>query len=258
MITSDNLNKIVDFLCEYASRLMSCGVHTSRVVRNTQRVARSQGVWITIQVFRRHITMTVSVEETGQCVTRLVQVPKAPISFSRNSALSSLSWLAYDNKPSLDVLKEKYQQILEKPKLPPFLVLVLASLANMSFCQLFGGGFLAMMIVLTGTAIGFYLKQKMGQWKSNLFTTFIMSSFVASLFCAVLSNYLLGPEQIVIVMSTSILYLIPGVPLVNGVIDIIEGHIMIGVSRLVDATLLIFSIAVGLGTTLAIFKDSLL
>ena len=59
-------------------------------------------------------------------------------------------------------------------------------------------------------------------------------------------------------MSTSVLYLIPGVPLVNGVIDIIEGHIMIGASRLIDAMLLIFSIAVGLGFTLSIFHDSLL
>lgn len=258
MMTNDNLNDITDFLCEYSSRLMACGVHTSRVVRNTQRVARSQGVWITILIFRHHITMTASIDGTNNYVTRLVKVPKSPISFSRNSALSSLSWLAYDNKPSLAEIKEKYQQVLDKPKLSPYLVLVLASLANMSFCKLFGGGFEAMMIVLICTAIGFYLKQKMGQWKSNVFSIFMMSSFVASVLCATASNYFLDSEQIVIAMSTSILYLIPGVPLVNGVIDIIEGHIMIGASRLIDATLLIFSIAVGLGMTLAIFHDSLL
>ncbi|MFA6831652.1 MAG: threonine/serine exporter family protein [Bacteroidaceae bacterium] len=258
MITNDNLNEILDFLCEYASRLMSCGVHTSRVVRNTQRIARSQGIWIAIQVFRRHITISASVEGSKSYVTRLVQVPKAPISFSRNSSLSSLSWLAYDNHPTLDELKEKYAIILEKPKLSPYLVLVLVSLANMSFCKLFGGEFEAMMIVLVCTAIGFFLKQKMGQWKSNAFSTFIMSSFVASVLCAAASNYLLNSEQTLIAMSTSILYLIPGVPLVNGVIDIIEGHILIGSSRLIDAMLLIFSIAVGLGMTLSIFHDSLL
>jgi len=258
MTTNENINEVVDFLCEYASRLLSCGVHTSRVVRNTQRIAHSQNMWVTLEIFRSHITLTASIRGTNHYVTRLVEVPKAPISFSRNSALSSLSWIAYDNDPSLDELKEKYQQILEKPKLSPYLVLLLVALANMSFCKLFGGNPMAMAIVFLGTALGFFLKQKMGQWKSNTFSTFILSAFVASVFCATVANYFLNPEQTVIAMSTSVLYLIPGVPLVNGVIDIIEGHIMIGASRLIDAMLLIFSIAVGLGFTLSIFHDSLL
>jgi len=242
MTTNENINEVVDFLCEYASRLLSCGVHTSRVVRNTQRIAHSQNMWVTLEIFRSHITLTASIRGTNHYVTRLVEVPKAPISFSRNSALSSLS----------------YQQILEKPKLSPYLVLLLVALANMSFCKLFGGNPMAMAIVFLGTALGFFLKQKMGQWKSNTFSTFILSAFVASVFCATVANYFLNPEQTVIAMSTSVLYLIPGVPLVNGVIDIIEGHIMIGASRLIDAMLLIFSIAVGLGFTLSIFHDSLL
>ena len=47
-------------------------------------------------------------------------------------------------------------------------------------------------------------------------------------------------------------------PLINGVIDIVEGHVLIGMSRLVNATLLIICIAVGLSATLLMVKDSLL
>ena len=50
----------------------------------------------------------------------------------------------------------------------------------------------------------------------------------------------------------------PGVPLINGVIDIVEGHILIGFSRLINALLLIVCIAVGLSATLMIVKNSLL
>ncbi|WP_418406410.1 threonine/serine exporter family protein, partial [Alistipes putredinis] len=53
-------------------------------------------------------------------------------------------------------------------------------------------------------------------------------------------------------------FLVPGVPLINGVIDIVEGHILIGCSRLINALLLIVCIAVGLSATLMIVKNSLL
>ena len=52
--------------------------------------------------------------------------------------------------------------------------------------------------------------------------------------------------------------LVPGVPLINGVIDIVEGHILIGCSRLINALLLIICIAIGLSATLLMVKDGLL
>lgn len=59
-------------------------------------------------------------------------------------------------------------------------------------------------------------------------------------------------------LATSVLFLIPGVPLINGVIDIVEGHVLIGCSRLIGALLLILCIAVGLSVTLLMVKGSLL
>jgi len=55
-----------------------------------------------------------------------------------------------------------------------------------------------------------------------------------------------------------VLFLVPGVPLINGVIDIVEGHVLIGCSRLIGALLLILCIAVGLSVTLLMVKGSLL
>ncbi|WP_296004102.1 threonine/serine exporter family protein, partial [uncultured Alistipes sp.] len=61
-----------------------------------------------------------------------------------------------------------------------------------------------------------------------------------------------------IALATSPLFLVPGVPLINGVIDIMEGHVLMGGSRLVNALLQIVCIAVGLSATLLMVKDSLL
>ena len=47
-------------------------------------------------------------------------------------------------------------------------------------------------------------------------------------------------------------------PLINGVIDIVEGHILNGIARLTSALMLIVCIAVGLSGTLMIVKSALL
>ena len=59
-------------------------------------------------------------------------------------------------------------------------------------------------------------------------------------------------------MATSVLFLIPGGPLINGVIDIVEGHVLNGIARLTSALMLIVCIAIGLSATLMIVHSGLL
>ncbi len=257
------LPAVAHFLGDYAGHLLGCGVHTSRVVRNSKRIAESFNMDVTVTTLMR--TMTVSVkpknlvkDEDGKesAYTIVLDVPTGPILFAHNANLSALSWDALDQKLSLDVLRERFEKIKALPLINPWVILLLASLANMSFCKLFGGGAIAMGIVFIATAIGFRCRQLMIKWKLNHYMVFILSAFIASMLCA--SSFTITPADSEIVMITSVLYLIPGVPLVNGVVDIIEGFTLVGVARLIKALLLILSLAVGLGATLMIFKNSLL
>ena len=52
--------------------------------------------------------------------------------------------------------------------------------------------------------------------------------------------------------------LIPGIPLINAMLDILDGHVLMGVSRLIQASTLIICIALGLATTMLLMGvDSL-
>ena len=173
-----------------------------------------------------------------------------------NADLSALSWAAYDNDMSLDAIRHKFEEIVAKPKMNPWFVLFMAALANASFCRLFGGDIWAMLIVFTSTLVGFFTRQHLTRRGVNHYIVFIVSAFVASL-CAS-SALALGLNTAEIALATSVLYLVPGVPLINGVIDITDGHIQIGISRLVNALMLIVCIAIGMSATLMLVKDSLL
>ena len=185
----------------------------------------------------------------------MVRIPALPVSFERNSDLSALSWDALDERLPLAEVRRRFGELIDKPRIDPIFVLLTVGLANASFCRLFGGDWTAIGIVFTATLVGYAVKQRMQAHGVNHFLIFIGSAFTASLCASAALRFDCTAE---IALATSPLFLVPGVPLINGVIDIVEGHILIGFSRLINALLLIICIAVGLAATLLMVKDSLL
>lgn len=255
MKTKRELIETLDFVAEYATYLLGSGVHTSRAIRNSQRIGASQGIDIYLTSFQRSTILTAHDTESGEAMTRVVRIPALPISFERNSDLSALSWDAIDQKLPLDEIRRRYEALTAKPRMDPIFVLLTVGMANASFCRLFGGDWTAVGIVFTSTLVGFAAKQRMQAHGVNHFLIFILSAFMASLCATAALRFDCTAE---IALATSPLYLVPGVPLINGVIDIVEGHILVGCSRLINALLLIICIAVGLSATLLMVKNSLL
>lgn len=244
-----NLEEILDFLEEYTRRLLGSGVHTSRVIRNAMRIATSQGTDLNIFVTVRCIIMTLRHVRSHHTLTRVVAIPALPISFELNSDLSALSWDACDESLSLPQIRERYDAIVAKPHRPAWLVTLLLSLANGAFCRLFQGDWTAVLCVIVATAIGVTVKSSLLRMRVNTYFAVALAAFTASM-CASVS--LLTDCTASVALATSPLFLVPGVPLINSVIDTLEGHILTAVSRLVRALLLVMCIAFGLAWTLLI------
>ena len=240
---------------EYAAHMMGSGVHTSRVKRSSKRIGKAFNTDIKLNVSQKTIVISATHNETGETYSEVVDIPALPISFEHNAELSALSWETYDQHLSLEEVRQKYNEIVSAPKMDPMFVLILVGLANASFCRLFGGDWLSMGIVLSATITGMFLRQRMQANHINHYVVFAVSAFVASL-CA--STSLIFDTTSEIALATSVLYLIPGVPLINGIIDIVQGETLIGCSRLISAFLLIICIAIGMSFTLMLVKNSLI
>ncbi len=255
MKSEAELKAVTQFVAEYATRLMGSGVHTSRVVRNTKRLGEALGVRVMVSAFQKVVTFSVYDDESGRVYSGVADFPPLPISFELNSELSALSWDACDLRLPLAEIRRRYDEIVARPRLDPIFTLILVGLAKASICRLFGGEWCAVGIVFTATLLGFYLKQRMQAKGFNHYVIFIVSAFAASMYASVAMIFDTTSE---VAIATSVLYLIPGVPLINGVIDIVEGHVLNGIARLTSALMLIVCIAVGLSCTLMIVKNGLL
>lgn len=246
----------VDFICEYIACLMGSGVHTSRTIRNSKRIAQALGVGLQVSTFPKSFIMDITDVSSGESCNRVVEIAPLPISFEYNSELSILSWDAVDDHLPFPEIKKRFYDVVSRRRMNPTLLLLLVGAANASFCRLFGGDWASTLVVFLATLLGFFIRTRMQARHTNHYIVFITSAFVASL--AASSILLFGSPTSGVAISTSVLYLVPGVPLINGVIDILEGYSLTGFSRLMNAALLIICIAIGLSLTLWMVKSSLL
>ena len=208
-------------------------------------MAEAFGVNLDIFIMPAHIT--VSVWDTDWTCAEMAQCKTAScgISFDLNTRLSQLSWEVADNRLGLPVAEDHFERIKTTKPTAKWEVLILTSLANASFCRLFGGDWFAMLIVLVSTLAGYRLKQIMLEDGCDIRLTFLCASFFSASISAGGHIFNIGstPE---LAIGTSVLYLIPGVPYINSVSDIIYRHYLCAFSRFLDAAVLTACLSAGL------------
>ena len=248
----ENLKDTAIFLAEYAATMMAVGAQTSRIQLNTVRMARSFGYHINLLIFPKTLSITLLDTDHNRSYTYIKKTPAMALNFKANMKLSALSWRAFDQKLPLKELWRIFKMIVKEKRESRWVVLLLAALANACFCRLFDGNITSMAIVFMATLAGFLVRQELTRRGVNHLAVFALCAFVSTMIGV--TDYLYfhgGTEDIS--LGTSMLYLVPGVPLINGVMDIIDGHALDGIARLTNACLLIICIAVGLSATVVIF-----
>ena len=232
----------------------SCTSRTLRTrVRNTKRIGTALGCETHLNLSMKTMTLTVRDEETGDIITEVIDIPTLPIKFVLNSDLSALSWEIHDRKLSIDEAEKRYQEVLAGSNRQPFWqAWLLISMSNACFCALFGGDLFACLLVALDTAAGFYLRKFLIGRGLNHYVAITLAAAI-SIAIPALGIYLGCPTETgSMALATSVLYLIPGVLLINGIIDIVEGHTLSGTYRLIHGALIILSIACGMAITLLI------
>lgn len=239
------LKEICLFLSNYAAWLLGCGATCIRIEKNVRRMSEAFGVTADINIMPSHIHLSVWNSDQSDSYNNIRKIQKTGISFNLNTQLSKLSWAVADGKLTFNEANDAFQQIQLTRPANKWLVLVLASLANASFCRLFGGDPTSMLIVLVATLAGYRLKQIMLEDKADVRLVFFCSAFVSSVIAAGghLFNWGNTPE---IALGTSVLYLIPGIPYINAVSDLLDGHYLCSFNRLIDATVLTTCLSAGL------------
>lgn len=236
----------LEFLAEYTAWLWGCGATCIRIGKNLSRMSEAFGIKADVTVMPRHVELYAMTDKDGEAMPVVIrQAPKCGINFTINTRLSRLSWEVADGKIGYDEAVAKFRGIIAAPPTGKNEVLSLASLANAAFCRLFGGDLTAVAVVFVATLAGFKLKQIMLSDKRDVRLVFLCCAFFSASVSAGAHIFNWGSTP-GIALGTSVLYLIPGVPYINSVSDLLAGHYLCAFSRFVDALVLTACLSIGL------------
>ena len=245
--------KVCLFLADYSSWLLGCGATCIRMEKNMKRIAGAYGMEVETTIMPRHIHMSVWRPNTDERYTYIAAVSHCSIDFSINTRLSELSWEIADKRISFENAQDKFEKIIHSPKSNPWIVLLLVTIANASFCRLFGGDAMAMAVVGMATFGGFFLKQRLLARKIDLRVVVTLCAFVSSILGATDMLFHLGTTPS-IAIATSVLYLVPGIPFLNSFSDVLYKHYICAYSRFVDTVVLTGCLSIGLCCGMAVMN----
>ncbi|MDE6191306.1 MAG: threonine/serine exporter family protein [Muribaculum sp.] len=233
------------FLAVYSAYLWGYGATCIRITKNVNRMAEYIGYRADITILPKHVAVALTDDSTGEYSHYTCAIKTLPVSYMANTRMSKLSWDVAEGKVSITDAEAILGRISRAPHMSVWVVMCLVVFANAAFCRLFGGDPAAMVIVGFATLLGYAIKNICLKHKMDVRAMVLLASFVSAVVGS--GGYVFGitstPE---IALGTSVLYLIPGIPYINSVSDMIDGHYLCFFSRTMQAIVLTGCIAAGL------------
>lgn len=232
-------------IAELAASLASAGATSSLLESSVRYLCARFGVSAEIIGFPKHVLLSVSGKKLSDHYTITQKLLPNPLDFHRIILLHRLARETLEKMYPPEILWNRFQEILQEKRLSPNLVLVLTGLANASFCKLFNGDWISMGIVFVATVSGFYLKNALhGKFQIDLRLATIFSAFVSTVLgCAGYAFQLGGTPDVA--LATSVLYLVPGIPYINALSDLLNGAFLSCIRHAFNATILTVCLSIG-------------
>lgn len=233
------------FLRDYTTELYACGATTIRIEQNLQRIAETWNVRADFSMMPTCIILNLWDKSEKHSYSITGKVPADKLNFHTVAYLSRLSWRIAENHLDLPAASRLFHFLTSRKRLNPWLVLFLVGCANASFCELFGGDPVSMLIVFIATVDGFLLKQRLPAMGIDFRIVIILAACLSAIISCSGFVFHLGstPE---IALGTSVLYFVPGIPFCNAVSDLISGHYICCISRFLHAVIITFCLSLGL------------
>lgn len=242
---ADRLEQVLHVALGFGRLLLQNGGETEQVEEAVTRFTAALGYKTNLLVTYEALLLTAA--DGSQFRTKVGQrIPAMNVNMTVVTALNRLVRQVELGRQELREVREELERIERTPPACNRWVIVFGlGLTAASLSRLFGGDWPAFAIAWAAGAAGTCLRQELAGRKLNVF--FI--AFAGALASGVIGGSLaaLGwTATPVLCLVAPGMIIVPGVPLVNGIQDIIKNHMMLGLGRLGFGTVITLAIALGL------------
>ena len=252
-----NYSKLLQGILDIAEEMLVAGAEVSRVEDSVERMCSAYGCdRVNVFVITSNIQVTME-DPDGEIVTQIRRVVRNDVNFDRLDFLNDLSRYVCRNLPSVEELRERFDEVMQRKQQPIALSLLSGMAIGGSFAVFFGGNIqdgIAAAVCGLATVVLNLVVSKLGQ---NPLANIFIVSFAAGILSVITVWLGIGVHTDKIMVGV-IMLLIPGIAMTNGVRDMLTGDIATGMLRVADALLLAITIACGFALSLFVTGGGLI
>lgn len=239
------LRDVIDLSLWMGQLLLQYGATSERVEETVHRVGTALGCdWMDILVSPNVLLVTTTSGEEFRTKTR--RVVNRGVNLAIIDAVNGLARRIADGDVDRALIRRELEQISHLPAIyGRWLVVVMVGLACAAFSRLFGGDWPVFGVTFVASALAMSVRQELNKRYFNQMIITAATAFVAGVVAssAVVFGWGAQPQT---ALAAAVLLLVPGVPLITSVDDLIKGHLVMGFARGVTGLLISLSIALGL------------
>ena len=225
--------------------MQSSGASTGRIRITINRLINAYGYLSYMLITHRTITITILNDNSEPVFNSVMRTKPVGVNFKIISGISRMSLTIEQHPWKLEDIEKEIDRLTEITPYSKILRLTFVSLAGAGFCFISGGYLPEMAVAALATFIGLFARLEINRLGFNNYLSVFVAAFIATSIASFFGKII--PEiSMIHASATSVLFLIPGVPLINSLNDIIEGNILNGVIRAVDGFVISFMIALGI------------
>ncbi len=225
--------------------LMEAGARASSIDAIVATFARGLGAdRVDLRVGYASLAITIGIGLNG--ITRMREVGHLGVNQRLDQALWQLAERVKRGELTTEETRAELDRLAAKtPRHSTWIMAVAVGLACAAFGRLLKVDWLGTGPVFVAAAIGQLVRRDLLGRQVNVFICATVVSFITALIGG-LGAHWAGSETVTTAMIASILLLVPGIPSVNALSDILEGHPTLGSARAVTVAVILIFVAAGL------------
>lgn len=193
----------------------------------------------------------------GHFITQIRRVHRTGFNYDRLDYLNNLSRYIHDNTPSVEKIREKYEEVMNRKPQPLYLKYLSAILGGVGFGVYFGCDWFDTIVGIAICAlIVVYFGGILDKKERNLVVYNIIIAFLSSAAVFLAARMGLGnhPDRIVLGLN---MVLISGLGVTNGIRDVLNRAYLSGILNIANAFLGAVAIACGTGLAMVLFEGEI-
>ena len=238
--------EIMEAAMEAGHILLENGAEIFRVEETINRICRHYGIESSSAFVLSNGIFLTSGNVTEEVFAKVQHIPVSGSHLNRVAAVNQLSREVEEGRYSIEEVRQRLEEIRHMPGKSAHMQILSSGIGSGAFCYLYGGELKdCVASILAGILLYIFIIYISRPYLNKIVSS-IAGGAVATMSCMIL--YMLGIgrnlDQMVI---GSIIPLVPGVAFTNAIRDIADENYIAGTVRLIDALLVFFGIAMGVG-----------